>query len=98
MRRRGPTRRGAGAFEPATALVGMARTGPPDELRRARIDLLHAEIAFAQSRGSDAPPLLLAAARRLERLDVALARETYLEAISAAIFAGHLARGPGLPE
>jgi DNA-binding CsgD family transcriptional regulator len=88
----------AGAFEPAAALLAMAETGPLDELGRARVDLVHAEIAFASSRGSDAPPLLLAAARRLERLDVALARETYLEAISAAIFAGHLARGPGLRE
>jgi DNA-binding CsgD family transcriptional regulator len=88
----------AGAFEPAAALLAMAEAGPLDELGRARIDLVHAEIAFAQNRGSDAPPLLLAAARRLERLDVALARETYLEAISAAIFAGHLTRGPGLRE
>jgi DNA-binding CsgD family transcriptional regulator len=88
----------AGAFEPAAALLDLAEGGPPDGLRRARIDLVHAEIAFAQNRGSEAPPLLLAAARRLERLDVALARETYLEAISAAIFAGHLARGPGLRE
>jgi DNA-binding CsgD family transcriptional regulator len=88
----------AGAFEPAADLLAMAEAGPLDELRRARIDLVHAEIAFAQDRGSDAPPLLLAAARRLEELDVALARETYLEAISAGIFAGHLARGPGLRE
>jgi len=88
----------AGAFEPAADLLAMAEAGPLDELGRARIDLLHAEIAFAQDRGSEAPPLLLAAARRLERLDVALARETYLEAISAAIFAGHLARGLGLRE
>jgi len=88
----------AGAFEPAAALLAMAEAGPLDEVGHARINLLQAEIAFAQNRGSDAPPLLLAAARRLERLDVALARETYLEAISAAIFAGHLARGPGLRE
>ena len=76
----------------------MAEAGPPDELRRARIDLLHAQIAFAKSRGNEATPLLLAAARRLERLDVALARETYLDAVAAAIFAGRLARGPGLRE
>jgi DNA-binding CsgD family transcriptional regulator len=88
----------AGAFEPAAALVALAESGPPDELRLARIDLLRAEIAFAQSRGNEAPPLLLAAARRLERLDAALARDTYLDAIAAAIFAGRLARGPGLRE
>ena len=88
----------AGAFEPAAALLATAKAGPPNELRRARIDLLHAGIAFAQGRGLEAPPLLLAAARRLEQLDVALARETYLEAVAAVIFAGHLARNPGLRE
>ena len=41
--------------------------------------------------GRDAPPLLLAAARRLERIDVRLARATYLDTINAAMFAGHLA-------
>ena len=88
----------AGAFDPAAALVAMAEAGPPDDLNLARIDLLRAEIAFAQSRGNEAPPLLLAAARRLEHLDVALARESYLEAVSALIFASYLARGPGLGE
>jgi DNA-binding CsgD family transcriptional regulator/tetratricopeptide (TPR) repeat protein len=88
----------AGAFEPAAALVAMAEAGPPDELRLARIDLLHAQIAFVQNRGNEATPLMLAAARRLERLDVPLARGTYLDAFAAAIFAGRLAAGPGLRE
>ncbi|MHA5053887.1 helix-turn-helix transcriptional regulator [Streptomyces sp. SD15] len=88
----------AGAFEPAATLLAAAEAGPLDELERARIDVLHAQIAFAQGHGSAAPPLLLAAARRLEQLDVALARDTYLEAVSAAIFAGRLARGPGWRE
>ena len=88
----------AGAFESAAALLAMAEAGPLDELSRARIDLLHAKIAFTQNRGGEAPGLLLAAARRLEHLDVALARETYLEAAAAAVFAGHLALGPGLRE
>jgi DNA-binding CsgD family transcriptional regulator len=47
------------------------------------------------SRGSDAPPLLLRAAKRLETLDPALARETYLEAFSAVLFAGRFASGSG---
>ena len=42
----------------------------------------------APSRGADAPALLFAAAKRLEALDDAIARETYVEAISAAMFAG----------
>ncbi|GAA1619565.1 LuxR family transcriptional regulator [Kribbella sancticallisti] len=88
----------AGAFEPAAALLATAKAGLPDELTRARIDVLHAGIAFAQGRGKEAPPLLVAAARRLEQLDVGLARDTYLEAVAAVIFAGHLARDPGWRE
>ncbi|WP_105969021.1 helix-turn-helix transcriptional regulator [Streptomyces geranii] len=88
----------AGAFEPAAALLTTAEAGPLDELGRARVDVLNAGIAFAQNRGSEAPSLLLAAARRFGRLDPALARDTYLDAVAAAIFAGRLADGPGLRE
>jgi DNA-binding CsgD family transcriptional regulator len=87
----------AGAQDAALALLATAQAGPLDELQRARVDLLRAQIV-ALSRGSDAPPLLLKAARRLEALDVALARETYLELLSAALFAGPLASGVGLQE
>lgn len=55
------------------------------------MDLLRAQVAYAQNRGSDAPPLLLRAAKRLEPLDVGLARATYLEALAAAQFAGRFA-------
>ena len=61
-------------------------------------DRLRGQIAFASSHGSDAPPLLLTAAKRLEPLDAALARETYLDAFSAAMFAGRLAGGVGVLE
>lgn len=88
----------AGAFGPAATLLARAETGQLDELLRARIDVLQAQIAFALGRGTDAPPLLLSAGRRLEPLDVALARQTHLEAVSAVIFAGHLARSPGWQE
>jgi DNA-binding CsgD family transcriptional regulator len=85
----------AGEFDPAVDLLAAAEAGPLDDLGRARIDLLRAQIAFAVSRGNEAPPLLLAAARRLEPLDMELARETYLDAISAAMFAGRLAGAVG---
>ena len=49
-----------------------------------RAELLRGQIAFASSRGSEAPPLLLKAAKSFEPLDVGLARQTYLEALSAA--------------
>jgi len=88
----------AGAPGAALALLATVEGGTLDEVQRARVDVLRARIAFASSRGNDAPPLLLKAAKRLEPLDVTLARETYLEAFSAAIFAGRLATGVGLRE
>ncbi len=62
-----------------------------DELLSARVDLVHAKIAFAASRGRDAPPLLLAAAERLRVPDPLLARETYLEALMTSMIIGRLA-------
>ena len=88
----------AGAFDAALRLLAIAEAGRLDELQRVRADLLRARIAFAVSHGSDAPPLLLNAARQLEQLDVALARETYLDAFSAALFVGRLASGGGVRE
>ncbi len=88
----------AGAFDATLALLATAEAGPPDELRRARADLLRGQIAFSSSRGSDAPPLLLKAAREFEPLDPRLARETYLDALAAATFAGRLALGGGMRE
>jgi DNA-binding CsgD family transcriptional regulator len=81
----------SGAFEAAVGLLAIAESGPLDELRSARVDLLRGQIAFALSRGNDAPPLLLRAAKRLEPLDLRLARETYLEALTAVFFPGRLA-------
>jgi DNA-binding CsgD family transcriptional regulator len=87
-----------GAFGRAVELLGTAEAGPLDELASARVDLLRGQVAFAQGLGSDAPPLLLKAAKRLEPLDPALARETYLEAWQATMLAGHLAGGGDLLE
>jgi DNA-binding CsgD family transcriptional regulator/tetratricopeptide (TPR) repeat protein len=86
----------AGAFDLAHELVARAEAGALDEFQRARVDMLHAQIAFTSNRGSDAPPLLLGAAKRLEPLDATLARETYLEALMAAMFAGRFATGAAL--
>jgi DNA-binding CsgD family transcriptional regulator len=83
----------AGDFEAAQALLVMAELGPPGELAEARVQRMRAQIAFALRRGGDAPALMLQAARRLQSLDAELARQTYLEAMVAAIYAGRLARG-----
>jgi DNA-binding CsgD family transcriptional regulator len=85
----------AGAFDDVSTLLSTACAGPLGETERARIDLLRAQMSFATNRGNEALPLLLAAARRLEPVDVELARDTYLDAFSAALFAGRLAVGPG---
>ena len=100
-RRSGPARRtraGRGAGQhagrrvrQALELLATAEAGPLDEFASARVDLLRGQIAFASSLGSDAPPLLLKAAKRLEPLNRDLARDTYLTAWMAATFAGHLA-------
>jgi DNA-binding CsgD family transcriptional regulator len=86
----------AGVFDAARRLLATAEVGPVDELQRARLDLLRAEAAYSESRGSDAPALLLTAAKTLDPLDPKLARETYLDAWSAALFAGRLANTGGL--
>jgi ATP/maltotriose-dependent transcriptional regulator MalT len=78
--------------------LAAAEVGPLDELQRARLDLLRAEAAYSESRGSDAPALLLRAAKALEPLDPQLARETYLDAWSSALFAGRFASTASMDE
>jgi DNA-binding CsgD family transcriptional regulator/tetratricopeptide (TPR) repeat protein len=78
----------AGAFDAALALVATAEAGTLGEFQRARADLVRGHVAFASGLGSDAPPLLFAAARRLEAFDLKLARETYLTGWGAGVFAG----------
>ena len=87
-----------GAPDAAIRLLAVAEAGPLDELQRARADVLRAQIAFATHRGGDAPRLLLKAARRLESLDAKRARETYLDALSAALFVGRLTSDGGVVE
>src|SRR6185503_5382835 len=84
----------AGAPAAALGLLATAETAGLSDPQRAQVDLLRAETVFVVTRGRDAPRLLVDAARRLSRLDPVLARETYLEALSAAMFAGQLA-APG---
>lgn len=86
----------AAAPDAALELLAAAELAPLDPLQRARLERLRAEIAFARTRGGEAPSLLLEAARRLDPLDAAMARETYLEALAAAMFAGRLGADPGI--
>jgi DNA-binding CsgD family transcriptional regulator len=88
----------AAAFDAADALVAAAEIGPLDERQQGQLALLRAELVYARRRGNDAPALLLDAAKRLEGNDDRLARETYLEALGAAIFAGRLGTHPSVRE
>ncbi len=101
-----PARRGARALAAAQAkldvaatdaalgLLATARLGPLDALEQARLNRMLGQIAFATTRGRDAPGLLLDAARQLDPLDAEVARETHLEAMAAAMFAGRLGGRP----
>jgi DNA-binding CsgD family transcriptional regulator len=80
-----------GEFSTALDLLAIAESGPLDEADRAQVDVVHAHLASATDRGKDASALHLKAAERLELVDAALARASYLDALLAAIFAGRLA-------
>src|SRR5262249_55536725 len=89
----------AGAFGKARDLLAAAEAGPLDDFQRALADLLRAQLAYVTSRGAEASPLLLKAARQLEQIDPGLSRATYLDALSAGMFAGRLANpGSGILE
>jgi DNA-binding CsgD family transcriptional regulator len=83
----------AGSREAGEELLATAELAPLDDAQRARLQRLRAQIAFVFGRGSDGPRLLLDAAKRLEPHDPALARESYLEALGAAMFSGRLDAG-----
>ena len=83
---------------PRCGSSALPRPGRSLSSIRARAELLRGQVTFAVTRGGDAPQLLLEAAKQLEPLDGALARETYLDAFAAALFADRLTRGGGVRE
>jgi DNA-binding CsgD family transcriptional regulator len=88
----------AGMLDAAVRLLATAEAGPLDEPQLVRIQLLRAQLATASSRGSEGAALWLAAARRLEVLDLSRARETYLGAMFAALNGARLNRDVGVHE
>lgn len=79
----------AGAPDSALELLAIVEAGPPDELQCVRADWLRGRVARLNGRGNESAHLLLSAARRLATLDPDLARDAFLEALGAAIFAGN---------
>ena len=87
-------KREAGQLDAALALLAPAEAGPPDALLVGEIEHLRGLVAFDRRRHTDSARLLLDAARHLEAVDVDVARETYLDALTAAIWA----RGADAPD
>jgi DNA-binding CsgD family transcriptional regulator len=85
-------KRQVGALDDASVLASMVEQGPLDDEQRAQLDVLRAQVSFASDRGGDAPMLFVKAAQRLAPIDATRARDTYLDAITAALFAGRLAK------
>ena len=88
----------SGQFDTARSLVSTAKAGALDEVRRAQVELVRGQIALFSTMASDALPLLMTAAQHLEGVDARLARDTYLDAWGAALFAGRLTTHGGLVE
>jgi DNA-binding CsgD family transcriptional regulator len=86
-------KRDAGAFEAAVRLLVTLETAQLGPHSTAEAEHLRGQIALEQQQGG-AAQLLLSAAGRLAPLDAPLARETHLEALLAALWAGDLDR-PG---
>ncbi|BCJ41013.1 hypothetical protein GCM10010168_46880 [Actinoplanes ianthinogenes] len=80
----------SGAAAAVPDLLAAVEMGPLDPVQQAGVERLRARVAFVLNTGHEIVPPLLAAARRLESLDPAAARETYLSAVGAAINAGRL--------
>jgi DNA-binding CsgD family transcriptional regulator len=83
----------AGYGERAAALVATAEQGPLTDVERALAVRLRALFAWDARPDYAATLLLLDAARKLEPLDVDLARDTHLEALIGASNAGRLGEG-----
>lgn len=82
-----------GAADAAAELLTSAEAGPLDALQQARSALLRARIAFSRARDSVGLGMLLDAANGLAALNPELSRETYLDALDAAIITGGLHSG-----
>ncbi|HEX3932855.1 MAG TPA: AAA family ATPase [Nocardioides sp.] len=82
------TKRDAGALDASLRLLDSIQLGRGYELRGSLVQQLRGRIAFDQGRAQEASAMLGGAARQLERFDPELARDTHLEAMAAAVWAG----------
>lgn len=99
-------KREAAAPEAAYELLAIAELAPLSKLQRAQVTRMRAQMEFGDSRSgvtgaprtTEAAAQLFRAAQGLEILDDELARDTYVEALAAAMYAGRLGEPARLRE
>lgn len=88
----------AGEPEEALRLLASVKTATLDQAQRAAAETLRARIAFSAKRDDDAVAMLLRAAALTAPVDARSAREIFLEAFAAVLFAGRFGPAPRLAE
>lgn len=94
----GWARLAAGDLGYASALLGQANLDIADDRRRVQAQRLEGALAAAGGDDAHSSLLLLHAAKAFERFDRRLARETHLEALESAMYAGQLGPTGGVRE
>jgi DNA-binding CsgD family transcriptional regulator/tetratricopeptide (TPR) repeat protein len=88
----------AGGPDAASTLLASVQTGPLDDFNRAQVEILRGNAATGWGHMGEGADLCLRAARRLEPIDVQLARDTHNMAYTAAALAGDLAQGTSVED
>jgi DNA-binding CsgD family transcriptional regulator len=88
----------AGAAWKASAVLDELTPELIDKRQRVRAQLVRGAVNLELGLSGEAPKMLLTAAHTLEPLDRRLARETHLEALVSAIYAGRLGSSDGVRE
>ncbi len=78
----------------ASNLLAAAALGPVEALQGARIERLGARIRVRQPARTRRAAVAARRGQEARSIDAAMARETYLEAMASAMFAGRLGTGP----
>ena len=88
----------AGAITRAEELLEMSKRFLVDPVARAQAMRVEGVLRFVEGRGGDTPTLLFGASMAMKELDDRLASEAMMEAVEAAMWAGHLTNGTTLAD
>jgi DNA-binding CsgD family transcriptional regulator len=94
----GEAKMAAGALDEALELLAGAESEMLETQSRARLARLLAQVDAPQLGRSDASSMLLRLAKRLVPIDARMARDTCIQALTAAIHAGHLLRDDNIAD